>query len=210
MKAKSIILMILALVTAGCNAVEAKNPPAPIVLPTITSAPVPIKTVTLMPPDVPTTEVLITEVPTLTPATDHLVTFNPPVEYPGSLDEMWDFIDGGKYGWTFSPCQDGELTKPYVTWEMAKLAVFFQAPERHHPYLMIQAIDTARILAPGGGIFPDAGKVTIEENQVFVKLLELAMQGKILMCSTTGDGKPTLYGPGIQEFLNWLGSYIVN
>jgi hypothetical protein len=208
MKAKSIILMILAFVTVGCNAVEAKNPPAPIVLPTITSAPVPIKTVTLM-PDIPTAVIPVTEVPTATLTPDDLVSFNPPVEYPGSLDEMWDFIDEGKYGWTFSPCQDGEPPKPYVTWEMAKLAVFFQAPERHHPFLMIQAADTAHILAPGGGIFPDTGKVTIEENQVFMKLLELAMRGKILMCSTTGDGKPTLYGPGIQEFLDWLGSYIV-
>ena len=209
MKTKSIILMILTFVMAGCNAVKVENLQDSVSTPASTPIPYAKPTVTLM-PDIPTAVVPVIEVPAATLTPDDLVSFNPPVEYPGSLDEMWDFIDEGKYGWTFSPCQDGELTKPYVTWEMAKLAVFFQAPERHHPYLMIQAIDTARILAPGGGIFPDMGKVTIEENQVFVKLLELAMQGKILMCSTTGDGKPTLYGPGIQEFLNWLGSYIVN
>jgi hypothetical protein len=122
---------------------------------------------------------------------------------------MWDFIDEGRYGWTFSACDEGELTIPYVTWEMAKLAVFFQTPERHHPFLIIKALDAARILAPGGGFFSDTGTITIEENLVYIKLIELVIRGKIMMCSTSGDGKPTLYGPGIQEFLDWLGGYIV-
>ncbi|MCX5636127.1 MAG: hypothetical protein NTX52_00335, partial [Planctomycetota bacterium] len=204
----SIILMILTFVMAGCNVVKVENPQDSVSTPASTPIPYTKPTVTLM-PDIPTAVVPVTEVPTATLMPDDLVSFNPPVEYPASLDEMWDFIDQGRYGWTFSSCQDGEPPKPYVTWEMAKLAVFFQTPERHHPFLMIQAADTVLILAPGGGIFPGTGEIVIEENQVFMKLLELAMRGKILMCSTTGDGKPTLYGPGIQEFLDWLGSYIV-
>jgi hypothetical protein len=172
-----------------------------------------IPTVTLVPniptAEMPTTETPIAEMPTATSTPDDLVHFGPAVDYPSSLDEMWDFIDEGRYGWTFSPCDEGEVTAPYVTWEMAKLAVFFQAPERRHPLLIIKAFDTAQILAPGGGVFPDTGTITMEENQVYVKLIALVIKGKIMMCSTSGDGKPTLYGPGIQEFLDWLATYIV-
>jgi hypothetical protein len=208
MKTKSVILMILAFAIVGCSTVKANNLPVSVLLPTITPATNAIPTVTLV-PDISTTETPIAEIPTVTSTPDDLIHFGPAVDYPSSLDEMWDFIDEGRSGWTFSPCGEGELTKPYVTWEMAKLAVFFQAPERRHPRLIIQAIDTARILASGGGVFPDTGTITIEEDLVYIKLIELVIRGNIMICSTNNEGKPTLYGPGVQEFLNWLGSYIV-
>jgi hypothetical protein len=192
---KIIAVLLLGILLAGCQAQATTIS----VIPTETMLP-PTVTVTTIPTVAPT----VTPIPTVaTTATPFVVKLNPPVEYPGSLDEMWSFIDTGKYGWVFPPCLE-DPQEPFVTWDMATMAVFFQTATRQHPYLEIQANDIAQIIEAGGGTFPVSGTVKVDEGLVFAKLLELSLRGKILMCDSDGNGKPTLYGGGIQEFLDWL------
>ena len=50
------------------------------------------------------------------PPVDGIVTLNPPIEWPASLDELYQFIDEGRYGYVWSnPCP-ADITGPVLYW----------------------------------------------------------------------------------------------
>ena len=105
---------------------------------------------------------------TPTPFQPEFPTFGPAIEWPNSLDQAWQFIEEGRNGYTFTACLPGEPTQPFITWQMANDAVGAQTESRKHPYLEIWADDVARIVAPGGGIFPTEHRIVREHEIDFL------------------------------------------
>jgi hypothetical protein len=104
-----------------------------------------------------------------------------------------------------TPCQ-GEIQPPFINWKMAEEAVFWQLPERKHPWLIMEASHIQEIVREGGAVFNGTGKIVVNEGSVFAELVFLSVDGKIKACDDQ-LGMPTLSGPGVQEFLDWLAGY---
>jgi len=153
---------------------------------------------------VPTLTPFQPEINTETPQPTQTLYLNPPVDYPNNLDGFWYSIDSGKYGFTFdTPCENN-IPAPVITWDMAKLASEMQTKDRVHPWIEMNSIDISNLV---GGDFPTYGIVKVSENDVFGKLIQLVGSGSLQFCGDKNK-KPIAYGPGVQEFLDWLQGYI--
>mgnify|MGYP001570179946 CR=1 FL=1 len=124
-----------------------------------------------------------------------------------TLDEMWDTAESMGLVDRISLCS-GLPTPPYVTWEMAYSAAGEQTSDRNHTEIKMLSSIISRIVSTGGAIFPVNGVVQVSEETVKSKLVELYMQGSLHACME--NNHPTLFGPGIQYFLDWLQEYIVS
>lgn len=185
------MVLLMAILLCGCSLVSQQ--PDGLATPTLLAVPMIERQAYVA----QATPIVITP----TPSVERLL--NPPVNYPATLDEAWYLIDEGAYGFTFDPCEPGELTFPYVTWEMALQAVDAETPDRVHPYLSIMGEDISQIVAPGGAVFTKTGLVRVTETSVYVALGSEYLDGNIHVCGNQ-DLKPILHGVGVQNFLDWL------
>lgn len=133
----------------------------------------------------------------------------PPTEIPTTLDEAWVFMVEQRQGWYWPPCQAWQVSMPYVSYDMAVEATHNQRPDRTHDDISMDMATISKIVAPGGGIIKASGHVTLSENLIFSKLIQITLEGNFWSC---GDktGHPMLFGPGVQEFLAWLDSNAIN
>ncbi|HTX91082.1 MAG TPA: hypothetical protein VMC09_07690 [Anaerolineales bacterium] len=122
-------------------------------------------------------------------------------QIPTTLDEAWYWIENGEHGFVFDiPCPSLAAT-PFVNWDMAEELAHGETPGRRHPFIEVDASTIARIAAQGNLTFEGSGTITKNEEDVYAELVPLLEGGSIQIC---GEGKPTLYGEGLQEFLDWL------
>lgn len=164
--------------------------------------PVPVENTQLPASSSIQTLIIPTLISTLTPTLEYF----PPASWPENLDEVWYSIEDGKPGWIFESCSPGQLTKPFITWNMLKEGVLSEPETRQHPYIVINSDDVRRIIKPGGGKFYGKGLITVHEDEVFKSLIVLVTTS-MWMCDSEGTGKPTLYGEGVQIFLDWLSGF---
>jgi hypothetical protein len=122
-------------------------------------------------------------------------------QMPTSLDEAWYWIENGEHGMVFDIACPSLSSTPFVNWEMAELLAHNEAAGRRHPNIQVDAAVIAAVAAQGNMTFSGSGVITRSEDEVTVELIGLLESGSIQIC---GQGKPTLYGNGLQDFLNWL------
>lgn len=123
-----------------------------------------------------------------------------PAECQGtSLDELWDNVDVDGCVYPLPSCSN-PIPYPGLTWQDAKDAVSALTADRQHPWIIINVSDVQRIAGRGGYFFPGSGRVKVLEEDVRWKLFSI---GQIQACNTP-DGKPMLYGPGLQMYFDWL------
>lgn len=120
-----------------------------------------------------------------------------------TLDEMWDSAESMGLTDRVSNCE-GPPNPPYVTWEMASTAAGKQTADRDYTEIKMLSSIISGIVSQGGASFPTEG---VQEEMVKSKLVEIYMQGNLHACLE--NNRPTLSGPGIQIFLDWLQNYIV-
>jgi hypothetical protein len=110
------------------------------------------------------------------------------------LDNLWDAIP--VVGAGLPPCPD-PLPTPFVTWDMAQRAAALQSDRQDFEQIRIQASVISQIMAEGGGYFPDTGNIRMPENDVIYMLMASGAN----VCQ---NGSTTLYGNGVQSFLDSL------
>ena len=132
--------------------------------------------------------------------------FNEPTFVPRNLDELYMAIENGAPGWnSFTDCAQKGLTKPFFRWSMVKQIVAYSADDHGQALLIIPAADLARIVAPGGIVFPTPGTLKVSENTLFSSLFKQAMDGKVLLCQQDKD--LIMFGPGAQALFDALLRY---
>ncbi len=131
--------------------------------------------------------------------------FGPALQIPKSLDQLYLWMDTGYNLYKWDNCLPGALQKPYISWAMVTQSLGDLAEDNGQQMVIIPANDIAEIIKPGGGKFPTKGIVRISENEVYGLMIAAAFDNPgTLSCSSTRDGKPTVYGPGVQRALDWL------
>ncbi len=168
MKKETLVFFVIAVLILSCTFSN------PVAIVFATSTPTNSATLTMTPTLTPTPFPPATATPTRTP-TPFQSTFGPPLDIPKDFDELYMFIETGHRGYVFDrACTPEELTGPYISWNMVKEAVATETPERQHPCLQLWGNNISRIIAPGGGYFPNENRlITVHENDVFLKLFEI-------------------------------------
>ncbi len=129
----------------------------------------------------------------------------PIVEYsPMTLDQAWDTVVAMGIDDRFPPCTY-PLPLPSMDWDSAIEASLLQTPDRVYTEIRMDAAVVSEIAARGGISFPAFGTVAIPEDQVSPILIPLYQNGSILVCRDP-NGKPNLYGLGLQTFFDILAS----
>jgi hypothetical protein len=129
-----------------------------------------------------------------TPAVDQYVGID--------LDAMWDMVASSGMADDWSDCVY-PLPVPFVTWGMAVRASELQADRHSSEEISISSQSIAAIMAEGGGSFPLDGNVRLPENNVMSMLYPYYQGGLVFICRDL-QRKPTVYGNGINLFLNDL------
>lgn len=134
------------------------------------------------------------------------VPFGPPTRWPENLDQLHAFIEAGERGYVWSECSPGEAVHPFVTWEMVQ-EIEAVNMDNHQSRVIVTYADLQQILQPGGVVVPDTGILDASEEDIFWALLiEFASAG-YLSCGDA-EGKPILYGPGVQRIFDRLAGNI--
>lgn len=92
------------------------------------------------------------------------------------------------------------LPAPFVTWDMAERAANLQADRHDSEEISIPSSAISAVMAEGFGYFPTDGNIRIPENGIIAML---STYQDIQSCRQA-DGNPSLFGPGIQIWLNDL------
>jgi len=172
----------------------------PVIQAVITQEVIPTYTATMQPlQDMPTIET-----PQAAPTLDGLIEWQPYIEpitdMPTDLtdlDSAWDLAPALALS---LPACVYPLPLPFVTWDMAYRASNLQAGRASYEEISIQASIVSAIMGEGGGYFPTDGNIRISENDVFPILISTP---GVLACRQS-DGYPSVYGPGVQSFLDNL------
>jgi hypothetical protein len=122
------------------------------------------------------------------------ITLNPPIQYPNNIDELYQFIEEERYGWTFEPCH---YYRPFINWgrvvEIGKI-------EDNGQHKVILSQTQLKDIMIGTGV-TITGKVNITEDELFGNLIKTVIEGKTLICGDTNK-KPVIYGSGVQDLFN--------
>ncbi len=137
-----------------------------------------------------------------TPVPDILTSEAYPLQAAPDIDDLWDAVATPQ----IVPSGSAEicpapLPMPFVTWEMAVEASLLDGPNSETIELPASAI--SNIMVRGGGTFPTIGTVIVPEEGLVSYLMEFVLRGQMFICQDI-NGKPNVYGPGVQEFLNSL------
>lgn len=111
---------------------------------------------------------------TITHVEDGKIILAEPIRYPKDFNELYVFVETKENGWVFDECKLGERTSPYLTWNS------------------------------GVKLFESTTKDF--RDRAFDMLLFFTLAPKEYALDFCGDhnGRPTLHGPGLQEFLDWF------
>jgi len=141
----------------------------------------------------------ITPAPTAKP-TNPPPNFGDPIEWPDDLDEMFIFIQDGKDGYTFEPCQN--LQSPYISWAMV-LAIKDAAHDDGGAGELWMDGATLKTILSRGGVVYDGRDLRVSENRLFGALISSAFSGGVGVCGQQ-DGKPIIFGAGVQRMIDTL------
>lgn len=177
--------------------------------------------------DTPVTQDLWANVPTISyqeaqivPTTDYsqwMGTPNPALLTPSApgiqlniddlsdIDNLWDmFATPQAVPMGYLEQCAGQLPIPFVTWQMALEASLLDGPNSET--IELPASTISNIVMRGGGFFPSEGTVILPENG----LVSYMMTFPLNICQDV-NGKPNVYGPGVQMFLNDLAqNYLID
>ena len=116
-------------------------------------------------------------------------------EFPTSLDDLYDKIENAEYGYVWSDCTANEVTGAFVTWaQVREIADMDTAAGR----IQVAQAEAQRILT-GVSVEHD---IDASEGDAFTLLLVEFIGNGYLSCGV--DGKPTLYGDGVQRVIDGL------
>lgn len=122
-----------------------------------------------------------------------------PIRYPGSLDELYQFIESGEPGWTFDkPCQAG---LPSISWAQVRMITAMAKDDQDIGRLVIDGW-VLRVIMHGSGVRVSVGRVDVSEDRLFGLLL--LQIGNVTVCGDAA-GYPVMQGPGVQVIFDALG-----
>ena len=124
--------------------------------------------------------------------------FTNSTEFPKNLDDLYAKIEAREYGYVWTPRDD--VPQPFITWTMIRQIA--AANQDQGQARVILPRDTMQaIVAPGGVVV--SGDIDVSENDVFKALLRETVRASYLSCGDD-DGKPVLYGSGVQAIIDAL------
>lgn len=126
--------------------------------------------------------------------------FGAPIEWPDDLDELYTFIETGKDGYTFEPCQS--LRAPFISWDMVVAIKDAAGDDGGAGELWMDGQTLRNILLRGGIQYPGID-LRVSEKRLFGALISAVFAGEVSACGQP-DGKPILYGPGVQYLIDHL------
>lgn len=126
--------------------------------------------------------------------------FGEPIEWPDDLDEMFTFIQDGKDGYTFDPCQN--LQYPFISWAMV-LEIKDAADDDNGAGELWMDGPTLKTILSRGGVVYDGRDLRVTENRLFGALISSAFTGGVGVCGQQ-DGKPIIFGAGVQRMIDTL------
>ena len=125
--------------------------------------------------------------------------FGPPVDYPTSIDELWDKVENREYGWAFSECEI--VTVPFISWHQVRAINEAMEKDRPAHEIVINNAALSKILQIGGVAYPKFGTLSISEGALFGLMVQSVLKGdKYFVCNL--GGLPILHGSGVQSLVN--------
>lgn len=181
----------------------------PIVFDTVTPSPIIVEQVIVQDTQILTTtyvEIVSTDetLNTVTPEwMSHVGTLIPDFltpEFTGpviqDIDNLWDNIaTPSTVNFGLEACPE-ILPTPFVTWQMASELSLLDGDDSETIELPASVI--SEVASRGGAYFPTDGIVTVPEQGLLYNMM--AYFGDMKVCQYS-DGKPNVYGIGIQYFL---------
>jgi len=126
--------------------------------------------------------------------------FDDPIEWPDDLDELYRFVEEGERGYTFEAC--ASLQAPFVSWDMVLEIKSAAKDDNGARELWIDGQTLRNILLRGGVAYPGVD-LRVSEKRLFGALISAVLGGDVGVCGQD-DGKPIIYGPGVQWMIDHL------